>query len=432
MDIVDVKDLCRTCMKSNLIMEDLFTPIKLDDNNLLVFSDILVASTSLQVQKEDGLPQRICDSCANILKLIATFRNQAIQTEKELQKLLLVSKIKNEVSDIELKDEIDSEYFNDCEDFFIDTKDEVKETNSKKHESKIACAQCSKTFFRQTSLEKHISKRHTISNEVLNNLKVEYTPDLFTCSQCLKTFKSEKLLATHLKQHRTYEHFMCDNCNKVLSSKTLLRRHMKLHTDERPFKCSECPKTFSQLCSLKDHKRIHTGETPFLCSECGRGFNNNSNLRQHLLRHTGVKPFMCSLCPKSFCTKGQLKSHSDTHTGVHPYKCHECGASFTKLNSLKKHSMIHLGIKPFSCDTCNTRCSVCLMRFRLMRDLKRHYPIHYGTDQGKDKPVEFSETTDNKTDVKPATERRITITLNNLLDKSCLGDISIDISPEDT
>uniref|UniRef100_A0A2A4J3T8 Protein krueppel n=1 Tax=Heliothis virescens TaxID=7102 RepID=A0A2A4J3T8_HELVI len=451
--MLDIANSCRTCMKDNVTLLDLYGTIEIEENYLQL-AELLVQCTSTEVSKEDGLPQHLCDACVKVLHLAYTFRKQAAQAEVEFRKLLQ-SSIKPEPD--EVKSENEHDYFSNLEDFnfspdppkvelneeYSCTKCNKHFTKHKKylkhlelHELSLTCTFCNKLYLNKTFLDKHIAKHHEsafiVCEETLLEQIVEQTVDvevkteneepaqLLQCPVCQMTFSKQRSLSQHMKKHKNKDEskeFICDTCGRTFAMKHLLKRHLALHSDMKTHKCEKCSKTYSrrdqltahmythkkhkpyvcsycnkgfiQMCSLKDHLRTHTGETPYLCSQCGKGFANNSNLRQHMMRHSGVKPYACNLCPKTFTTKGQMTSHVATHTGEHPYKCEECGAAFTKANSLKKHSMIHLPVRPFACDTCN-------MRFTCKDHLKRHHRIHTGEKPYKCKYCEraFSQSND--------------------------------------
>ncbi|XP_047028653.1 zinc finger protein 883-like [Helicoverpa zea] len=450
--MLDITTSCRTCMKDNVTLVDLYGTVEIEENYFQL-AELLVQCTSTEVSKEDGLPQHLCDACVKVLQVAYTFRKQAAKAQDEFKKLLQ-SSIKSEPD--EVKSETD-DYFSNYEDFNFNpdvSKTELSEeysctkcnkhfTKQKKylkhlelHELSLACTVCDKLYSNQSFLDKHVAKHHKsaflVSDETLLEQIVEQSGDvqvkteteepaqLLQCPDCQLTFTKQRSLSQHMKKHKNkneLKEFICDACGKAFAMKHLLKRHLALHSDVKMHKCEKCSKTYSrrdqlmahmythkeqkryvcsycnkgfiQMCSLKDHLRTHTGETPYLCSQCGKGFANSSNLRQHMMRHSGVKPYACHLCPKTFCTKGQMTSHVATHTGEHPYKCEECGAAFTKGNSLKKHSLIHLPVRPFPCDTCN-------MRFTCKDHLKRHQRIHTGEKPYKCKYCDraFSQSND--------------------------------------
>ncbi|CAG5043651.1 unnamed protein product [Parnassius apollo] len=407
----DLTITCRTCMKSSDNLVDLFGPLKIEDNYNTLLADILMFTTAIQVLRDDGLPRSICSECVNILEMFVIFRNNALKSEEQLKKLLLLqSTLKEELKDDATCVEPTDESIKICP-TNPQSNELGDETKIKTEANLYVCDKCEKQYIShkrflnhlathgESSITKQIDvevKSEPIFNDSLDDnvsesaiLDIETdSRDEYKCNECNQIFYKERSLISHRRKHRNCNlkndgnsRFECDYCGKEFSMKPLLKRHLKLHSIDRPFICPKCPKRYTrqdqllehmkrhnkvkthictycnkgffQLCSLKDHLRVHTKEAPYLCSECGKSFSSNSNLRQHMNRHTGIKPFACTFCPKAFTTKGQMMGHLTTHTGAHPHKCDECGASFTKLNSLKKHKFIHLEIKAFACDTCN-------------------------------------------------------------------------------
>ncbi|XP_073451124.1 uncharacterized protein [Aquarana catesbeiana] len=94
--------------------------------------------------------------------------------------------------------------------------------------------------------------------------------------------------------------------------------HEGNHRGDNLFSCSECGKSFIKKAHLATHQRIHTGERPYSCSECGKSFTQKGDLVKHLRIHTGERPYSCSECGKSFKQKGNLVIHQRIHTGERP------------------------------------------------------------------------------------------------------------------
>ncbi|KAF3819478.1 hypothetical protein GH733_013628 [Mirounga leonina] len=67
--------------------------------------------------------------------------------------------------------------------------------------------------------------------------------------------------------------FSCEDCGRSFRLERFLRAHQRQHTGERPFACAECGKNFGKKTHLVAHARVHSGERPFACEEgcAGRG-----------------------------------------------------------------------------------------------------------------------------------------------------------------
>ncbi|PIO29821.1 hypothetical protein AB205_0053150, partial [Aquarana catesbeiana] len=249
----------------------------------------------------------------------------------------------------------------------------------------FSCSECGKSFTRKGNLIQH-QRVHTSERP-------------FPCSECGKSFTQKGALTRHEKIHTGERPYSCSECRKSFTQKVLLVTHQRIHTGERPYSCSECGKSFTYKADLFKHQRIHTGERPYSCSECGKSFTLKGILIQHQRIHTSERPFPCSECGKSFAHKAALVTHKRIHTDERPYSCSECGKSFNQRETFVKHQRIHTGERPYSCSECGKcfsykgplvthlrihtgerpySCSECRKSFTNKADLDAHLRIHTG------------------------------------------------------
>ena len=75
----------------------------------------------------------------------------------------------------------------------------------------------------------------------------------YSCNECGKSFKDNKLFASH-----SVTHLMCKECKVTFSSLELVKEHMTTHTEKTYFQCLKCTVSFSSKFDLKIHvKKEH-------------------------------------------------------------------------------------------------------------------------------------------------------------------------------
>ncbi|CAF0781817.1 unnamed protein product, partial [Adineta ricciae] len=115
----------------------------------------------------------------------------------------------------------------------------------------------------------------------------------FVCGLCTKTFKLQRLLNRHLKNHSQLKRYLCTFCCKGFNDTFDLKRHTRTHTGVRPFKCDQCDKAFTQRCSLESHQRkVHGLSHKFgykirrnklyVCEDCGHTSHDPTNHYEHI------------------------------------------------------------------------------------------------------------------------------------------------------
>ncbi|CAB3227817.1 unnamed protein product [Arctia plantaginis] len=416
--MLDISSSCRTCMKENVNLVDLYETVKIEEN-CHQLADILVICTPTQVSKEDGLPQKLCDECARVLQLIYTFRVQAEKAQEEFQKLLQ-NEIKTEPPEVMPKTENEDDYLNAFDDTDINhdfQKSEGIEENKftcnkcsktflkekkfikhlQMHESPLLCTVCNKSYQNQVSLDKHLAKhnkeyscsvcnlnfqteskllQHNMTEHTNNKIKIEVENEaqvtLLQCPDCDLTFTKQRSLSMHKRRHKNQKNeFICDTCGKAFSMKHQLKRHVVLHSDVKPHMCTKCSKSYARKDQLVHHMHTHKDSKPYECSYCKKGFTQLCSLKDHIRSHTGETPYLCSECGKGFTNSSNLRQHMMRHTGLKPYACNMCPKTFCTKGQMTSHMSTHTGEHPYKCEECGAA-------FTKQNSLKKHSLIHSG------------------------------------------------------
>lgn len=90
-------------------------------------------------------------------------------------------------------------------------------------------------------------------------------------------------------------------------AKSILQCHINtVHSDVKPFSCDQCQRTFKTKRILKSHLQVHSDDKRHACEVCGKRFHRKESLSLHSSVHTGVLAFTCEYCHKGFRTKQLL------------------------------------------------------------------------------------------------------------------------------
>lgn len=246
-----------------------------------------------------------------------------------------------------------------------------------------SCSDCGETFRSEISLQKHLEEVHELPHEGTYSVsrdpemdhEASIVKEVVRCTGCKEEFCSEEEYRAHSqgctgKKLSAGSHCYCEECGKFYKSPYRLKCHQKRgHRKAAPVLCSVCGKSFSSRSSFQTHMAIHKDLRKFECEQCHRKFRQKCHLQKHMLNHTGERPFLCSMCPKSFKQMIDVQRHMRTHTGEKPYACEICGRSFSVEHCLKAHMRIHSGLKPYTCNQCGAS-------FRVKVTLDRHMITH--------------------------------------------------------
>ncbi|CAF3641072.1 unnamed protein product [Rotaria sp. Silwood1] len=125
----------------------------------------------------------------------------------------------------------------------------------------------------------------------------------FICGLCMKTFKLQRLLNRHLKNHSQLKRYLCTFCGKGFNDTFDLKRHTRTHTGVRPFKCDQCEKAFTQRCSLESHQRKVHGlnhiygykirrNKLYVCEDCGHTSTDPAKHYEHIKNFHPYSPLI--------------------------------------------------------------------------------------------------------------------------------------------
>jgi len=170
--------------------------------------------------------------------------------------------------------------------------------------TKYTCNLCSEFFFVQDELDCHLNLDHDVKMDKVYCKRCKYPckdlrthkcigrnkhfskkkEQIFTCTQCQKTFKRNINLQSHIKsQHENSLDFDCTICGKKFALLKTLKNHIwQCHT---PVSCKICEKTVATSIDLKKHIVLVHNNTngAWLCDKCPKKvFFVKTNFEKHI------------------------------------------------------------------------------------------------------------------------------------------------------
>ncbi|XP_022819042.1 gastrula zinc finger protein XlCGF57.1-like [Spodoptera litura] len=237
----------------------------------------------------------------------------------------------------------------------------------------LVCLICMQEFMTIQGLKSHLRYHERIQK--------------FTCSFCLKKFKSNSCLITHRNVHNS-ETFSCKQCELTFPNYCDYLLHKYTHNNDLIFKCLECD-TLLHRDSFKQHVLTHfekpmngqcnvekniKSDFPYPCVECGKVCKNRRAYNYHISRHTGVKKYQCLYCGTGFRSKKAKVIHTLTHTGESKFICYVCGYKTNEFEDLFRHKQCHLESRGFTCGYCEKNYP---HKSFLVNHMRCHFQIIY-------------------------------------------------------
>lgn len=208
------------------------------------------------------------------------------------------------------------------------------------------CHICNRSMISARSLEWHMSHIHNESMPgIIHDESGLPEKKRVSCYHCNKTFKTELILRTHIKNtHMEKDPLKCTDCEAIFTSEVRLRHHMMVVHNrlEGTLACPHCPKRFVNQLRLKTHMISHSEERPYTCEICGFNLKTKIQLiKHHQNRHSDERPLQCRYCPWRCKQVSALVCHERTHTNERPYSCSVCRQRFKYLGDKNKHERRH-------------------------------------------------------------------------------------------
>ncbi|XP_046975426.1 zinc finger protein 718-like [Vanessa cardui] len=315
-------DYCRTCMSTENLVA-IFHNKECEKKR----SEDLRLVTGLEIKVNDGLPQKICDKCIEVVHVALQFRRTSRKSEKTLLNKYFgkskkkftpkASKSINKCPKEETeKEEIDFSY----EDVF---------ENDFQNELDFSYSNDDVTPKKEPEINISAEKR---KREIIPNATS------YKCTICSKDFRMKATYKAHMRFHTNY--CVCESCGKRCRNNNQLQEHKRArHGLGRIHKCAYCEYSSATKEALTIHERRHTGERPYVCDHCGATFHRRSNLVQHIAIHLPEKNFQCKICNKREKSRKRLQVHEyKRHRGKrYRYACPLCRDSFARPAAARRH-----------------------------------------------------------------------------------------------
>ncbi|KAJ8927764.1 hypothetical protein NQ314_019768 [Rhamnusium bicolor] len=419
--------VCRFCLSSEeRELTNIYDKHTTDTKHSLPLPLQIMACIAIEVFKNDGMPQLICNSCRKLTIQAYTFKSNCKKADDALKVFLATGQLskpylqrveemrvtmqpqkhfkilnagvnaeQSKPKRIKMEDGTEIITLN-----FTQSGEETEEASvhpgQNENESILGYDEdmqsCQEGVVAEDDEDYSNLEDENRVNPVLKVNQVK--TDCFPCPHCERSFPLKQLLDLHIPNHnreRCFKAFDCIVCTKSFSRESLLRRHEKIHNDVPKYMCSQCDKTFLTKQYLDAHMEKHkkkrpawndtklsTATTnPHKCNYCEASFTSAIKLTRHITSHAGLRPYPCKLCGRTFLLSHHLTRHMRSHyaaqssspeAAIGQHKCDICSMSFRRKDSLINHSAIHSMV--------NLRCVICNTTFQTAKMVKEHITTH--------------------------------------------------------
>lgn len=205
----------------------------------MYYSEAFVECTNIEIDQNDGFPQRLCSDCAAKLTIAYQFRKDALDSDKILHSYGETEKNESEM--------FENAKFQDDEMFEYETIEELDECSQedlKESYMEVIAADAGNDAV--SFLTGILKKKDPHQKKVIEvkKIKKNLTPDTsiddstrkHACNVCQKRFQKRSNLIDHLRLHANVKVFACDYCDKSFVQAGNFKAHLRTHTKGKIFK----------------------------------------------------------------------------------------------------------------------------------------------------------------------------------------------------
>ncbi|XP_053672104.1 zinc finger protein 239-like [Anopheles nili] len=428
-------DICRTCLKSSET-QSLF---EMDNESRMCCSDMIMQCANVIIHADDNLPNRICLTCIEELRLAFQFRKKCISSHLVLQSYLSSNRVDEKSTDVplsvsrqsDLQEEIDiaipldscflymykppsdmklelAGQIDEAEDVEVERKDfhitetvetEIRDPQHHRDANMIKPKPESKLISdssQNSNMDGGIHLMIEPCNEVKNEI-IEYYSEQMNESDNAITMTNEMDQISY-----THESENVNDGETILISCTARESDTEeLFPEPEQRDCTQ-PNGVRTLRSIRKRDKLHdvkpTIET-ITTQPAIDGDGLETIIRIKRNRTTAKQVHACTICNTTYKYKHILQTHLRRHRGERPHKCEYCEKSFVVPFELQRHMRIHTGQKPYTCQFCDRsysdfssktkherthtgerpyKCKYCCKTFAYSHVLNNHMHIHTG------------------------------------------------------
>lgn len=203
------------------------------------YADAFVDCTDVEIDANDGFPQRLCSDCAAKLTIAYQFRKDAIESNKILKSYSETEKNESEMFENAKFQEDEMFEYETIEELDECTTEEIKEEDY----TEVLTADSGNDA---VSFLTGILKKKETKKKVVEVKKVKKAPQPDTsiddstrkhvCNVCQKRFQKRSNLIDHLRLHANVKVFACDYCDKSFVQAGNFKAHLRTHTKGKKWK----------------------------------------------------------------------------------------------------------------------------------------------------------------------------------------------------